>query len=62
MHYEWQHIEFTSGACPYICKTEDEFRRIKRNCKRKKFEIKHLYGRFWLIDDKKDEINMFYIE
>ena len=39
--YEWQHIEFLDGN-PYICKTEKEFKRIKR-----KYNLVKICEGFW---------------
>lgn len=39
--YEWQHIEFLEGN-PYICKTEKEFKRIKR-----KYNLVKICDGFW---------------
>ena len=27
--FAWQHIEFINGSCPYICKTQKEFKRMQ---------------------------------
>ena len=27
--FKWQHIEFVNGSCPYICKTQKEFKRMQ---------------------------------
>lgn len=39
----WQHIEFSDGRNPYICKTEDEF-----ECMRKKYTLINIKEGFWL--------------
>lgn len=41
-NFKWQHITFSNGSNPYICKTEKEFNRLK-----KKYNLIHLGGRLW---------------
>ena len=38
----WYCIMFEDGSNPYICKTENEFQRMKR-----KYELEHISGKFW---------------
>ena len=40
--YVWQHIQFSDGSNPYICKTEVEFNRMK-----KKYRLEQISGDFW---------------
>lgn len=41
-NFEWQHIEFTNGSNPYICKTKREFERMKR-----KYHLVFIKECFW---------------
>ena len=43
--FKWQHIEFTDGRNPYICKTEKEFKRMQ-----KKYNLIHIESIFWLAE------------
>lgn len=43
--FEWQHIQFIDGSNSYICKTDNEFKRIQ-----KKYNLINLGGRFWLAE------------
>ena len=38
----WQHIEFSHGGNPYICKTEAEFNRMRR-----KYYMEPIKENFW---------------
>ena len=40
--FEWQHIRFTDGNNPYICKTEKEFKRMQ-----KKYKLEQIKDGFW---------------
>lgn len=42
-NFTWQHIEFEHGGNPYICKTEQEFKRLKR-----KYSLEKIRDRFWI--------------
>ena len=42
-NFNWQHISFVDGSNPYICKTEEEFNRIK-----KKYRLVEIQKNFWL--------------
>lgn len=42
--FKWQHIQFANGSNPYICKTENEFKRIKR-----KYKLSLIRNGFWLV-------------
>ena len=41
--FTWQHIEFEDGSNPYICKTEEEFNRMKY-----KYDLVEIKKSFWL--------------
>ena len=45
--FTWQHIQFANGSNPYICKTEREFKRIKR-----KYKLTKIKNGFWLAEEK----------
>ena len=45
--FTWQHIQFANGSNPYICKTEEEFKRIKR-----KYKLTEIKSGFWLAEEK----------
>lgn len=42
-YFNWQCIKFADGSNPYICKTEKEFKRIKR-----KYSLVKIEDDFWL--------------
>lgn len=42
----WQHIEFSDGSNPYICKTEKEFNRMKQKYGN---TMTHIKGIFWKV-------------
>lgn len=39
----WQHIQFEDGSNPYICKTEDEFKRMQE-----KYNLEQIKEGFWI--------------
>lgn len=41
--FTWQHIEFGDGSNPYICKTEEEFKRLNS-----KHNLVYIQDNFWL--------------
>lgn len=45
--FRWQHIQFANGSNPYICKTENEFKRIKR-----KYNLSLIRNGFWLVAEE----------
>ena len=45
--FVWQHIEFSNGSNPYICKTEAEFKRLQS-----KYNLKQLKCGFWMAKEK----------
>lgn len=45
--FTWQHISFGDGSNPYICKTEEEFNRMK-----KKYGLVRIQQNFWLAKNK----------
>ena len=44
---EWQHIQYSNGSNPYICKTEAEFERLqnKYGC-----ALEKIKDGFWLVN------------
>lgn len=46
-NFSWQHIEFEHGGNPYICKTEKEFKRIKR-----KYNLVKIEDGFWFAENR----------
>ncbi len=44
----WQHIQFADGSNPYICKTEKEFKRLKRKYGNHLQPIKE---GFWIVKE-----------
>lgn len=47
--YKWKHIEFLNGSNPYICKTTEEFERI-----RKKYVLLEYKENFYIAIDKNE--------
>lgn len=41
-YFKWKHIEFADGSNPYICKTEKEFKRI-----RKRYNLERIKDNFY---------------
>ena len=41
--FGWQHIEFSDGSNSYICKTEEEFKRMQA-----KYKLKQIKYGFWI--------------
>ena len=50
---KWQHIQYTDGSNPYICKTQTEFNRIKRKYGDRMEQIKE---GFWIVKECSDEV------
>lgn len=46
----WQHIQFTDKSNPYICKTEKEFKRLKRKYGNRLQPIKE---GFWIVKEER---------
>lgn len=44
MNFIWQHIQFEDGSNPYICKTEQEFNRMKN-----KYNLEYVQDNLWLV-------------
>ena len=44
--FEWQHIEFINGSNPYICKTKNEFKRMKS-----RYVLENISGNCWKATD-----------
>lgn len=42
----WQHIQYEDGSNPYICKTEKEFKRIKRKYGKR---LQLIEDGFWIV-------------
>lgn len=54
--FKWTHFEYTSGANPYIAKTEAERERIFMKYARLGIEIEKLpNGEFYIIHDRKED-------
>ena len=51
--FKWQHIQFSDGSNPYICKTQKEFDRMRR-----KYTLQKINEGFWLAEVGKNE-NLF---
>ena len=49
---EWKHIEYEDGSNPYICKTEEEFLRLKIKYGDKMVKIKDDFYRIIQTNDK----------
>lgn len=55
---QWQHIQYSDGSNPYICKTEEEFQRLQ---KKYGCALEKIKNGFWLVNmnrirDKVNEI------
>ena len=46
-YFNWRHIEFANGSNPYICKTEEEFKRIQ-----KKYMLEEIKTNFYKAIEK----------
>lgn len=44
MDFKWQLIQFEDGRNPYICKTVEEFERMKN-----KYNLEYLHGDMWFV-------------
>ena len=55
-NFTWQHISFRDGSNPYICKTEEEFNRIK-----KKYDLVRVQNNFWIAKGEQI-VDMFYVD
>ena len=44
--FTWQHISFVNGSCPYICKTQKEFKRMQS-----KYLLIPIGNNFWKATD-----------
>lgn len=48
-YFPWQHIKFKDGRPAYVCKTENDFRRIKEHFVLEEFKYKNTWlPNFWL--------------
>ena len=43
---KWQHIQYEDGSNPYICKTEKEFKRLKRKYGKR---LQQIQEGFWIV-------------
>ncbi len=43
---KWQHIQYENGSNPYICKTEKEFKRLKRKYGKR---LQQIQEGFWIV-------------
>ena len=52
----WQHIQYSDGSNPYICKTETEFQRLQ---KKYGCALEKIKDGFWLVnmDKIRDKVN-----
>lgn len=48
--FGWQHIEFSDGSNPYICKSEEEFKKVQA-----RYTLKQIKYGFWLAIVPKTE-------
>lgn len=54
---KWQHIKFADGSNSYICKTEEEFEKMKE-----KYNLVKLKENFWYALNTDLEEDLFYTE
>ena len=50
-YFPWQHIQFEDESNPYICKTGEEFQRM-----REKYALDHITGQFWIARNRNELI------
>ena len=55
-NFGWQHIQYSDGSNPYICRTEEEFKRLQ---KKYGCALEKIKDGFWLVnvDRIRDKVN-----
>lgn len=51
MSFTWQHIQFEDGSNPYICKTEQEFKKMQRT-----YNLVQIKPGFWFVRTKQENL------
>ena len=50
----WQHISYSDGSNPYICTTEEKFKRLKRKYGKR---MKLIKENFWYVETEVNKNN-----